>query len=424
MELLIIIGGIAAVVFIFNIFFKYQEGRAAVSKLTHTCYEHYKLKQEHQKLTKEVESKKQRIAELESVVEEKNKLRQEQRELTKENESNKQRIAELECAVEEKDDLYKSLANTEGFLFSNLSSLMSDFRTIQYDISAKYLLTKKHPAHKEAQRIDELKRQTKQVIERSKMSQYKYEYLFTLFPDLELYVDSAEELDELTQFSDLNDLQINSDYTKKYLTKEEYKALPEEERNQLALNRYIENQKSKWEIGRDYELYIGYVYACEGWDVEYFGIEQQLNDMGRDLIARKDGVVHIIQCKYWSQKKLIHEKHIAQLYGTTVQYKLSGARDEKVVPVFVTNIKLSNTALKFADYLDVKYIENRDFKEFPRIKCNVNRDEFGETKIYHLPMDQQYDRTKISNKGDCFSYTVKEAMSKGFRRAYRWYGNG
>ncbi|PLX05703.1 MAG: hypothetical protein C0596_19085 [Marinilabiliales bacterium] len=61
--------------------------------------------------------------------------------------------------------------------------------------------------------------------------------------------------------------------------------------------------------------------------------------------------------------------------------------------------------------------------EFPRIKCNINKDENGnETRIYHLPMDQQYDRTKIDKKGELFAFTVKEAMDNGFRRAKRYFG--
>jgi len=145
--------------------------------------------------------------------------------------------------------------------------------------------------------------------------------------------------------------------------------------------------------------------------------------MGRDLIVKKNGVVHIIQCKYWAQRKIIHEKHIAQLFGTTIQYKLSATKAKEVVPVFFTNITLSDTARLLSEYLGVKYFESEDFQDFPRIKCNVNRNELGETKIYHLPMDQQYDRTKISSRGDFFAYTVREAMENGSRRTYRWHGS-
>ena len=55
---------------------------------------------------------------------------------------------------------------------------------------------------------------------------------------------------------------------------------------------------------------------------------------------------------------------------------------------------------------------------FPRIKCNVNNNE----KIYHLPFDQQYDRTKIENHNEFYAYTVKESVDAGFRRALRFYG--
>jgi hypothetical protein len=421
MEFLILVGGIAVIIFIFSLIFKYREGRNAVLRLAKMEDGVRQLQKIHISLKEEIHCKENEIAQWKKTTEGVKNLHKTL--LDTEKRTSQGRIVELERAIEKKDNLYKSFEKSEGSLFSKLASLLADFKTIQYDISEKYLVEKKHPAIVEAHRINELKKQTKEIIEKNKIAQYKYEYLFTLFPDLEIYVDNAEELNELSQFDNLDDFQSNVDRTKRYLSDEEYKNLSEEDRNQLALNRYVKNQKSKWEIGRDYELYVGYTYSSEGWDVEYFGIEKQLNDMGRDLIAKKDGVVHIIQCKYWAQRKIIHEKHIAQLFGTTIQYELSGTKAKKVVPVFVTNITLSDTAREFSEYLGVKYIEGKDFKDFPRIKCNVNRDEHGETKIYHLPIDQQYDRTKISAKGDFFAYTVKEAMNKGFRRAHRWYGN-
>ena len=40
-----------------------------------------------------------------------------------------------------------------------------------------------------------------------------------------------------------------------------------------------------------------------GHNVEYYGQEQGLKDLGRDLICEKDGKMYIIQCKYWSKQK-------------------------------------------------------------------------------------------------------------------------
>jgi hypothetical protein len=53
------------------------------------------------------------------------------------------------------------------------------------------------------------------------------------------------------------------------------------------------------------------------------------------------------------------------------------------------------------------------------VKCNISgRD--GE-KIYHLPFDQQYDRTKIGHRpGEKYVYSVAEAERDGFRRAWKW----
>ena len=57
-------------------------------------------------------------------------------------------------------------------------------------------------------------------------------------------------------------------------------------------------------------------------------------------------------------------------------------------------------------------------KNYPMIKCNINQ--ATKEKIYHLPFDQQYDRTKIvPTLGEFYAQSVAEAESKGFRRAWR-----
>ncbi|CAN5242864.1 hypothetical protein BH23BAC2_BH23BAC2_18120 [soil metagenome] len=41
---------------------------------------------------------------------------------------------------------------------------------------------------------------------------------------------------------------------------------------------------------------------------------QGMADLGRDLICKKDGKTHIVQCKYWSDKRgfIIRENHVMQ----------------------------------------------------------------------------------------------------------------
>lgn len=335
-----------------------------------------------------------------------------------------QEVAKLNEGIVQKDQFYESLRVEDKQTFIKISSLFSDYLLVQYDISSRYLISKSHPARKEASRIKELKAETKAYIEQYRQMFYKYEYLLEIFPELSEYVDDLETLKQLDDIEDLKSLEDDFDRTQFYLSKEEYKALSTNERNQLALDRYISGQKTKWQIGRDYELYCGMDYERKGWDVEYIGMEKKLEDMGRDLIAKLKNEHHVVQCKYWSKEKTIHEKHISQLFGTTIVYGLDLPEHIKVTPVFITNIELSETAKRFAYKLGVVIIENYSLKEFPRIKCNVNKDEYGyESKIYHLPFDQQYDRTKINKKMEFYAMTVQEAVDAGFRRAFKYFGS-
>lgn len=332
-------------------------------------------------------------------------------------------IESLIKGINEKDELFNNLKLRDNESVSKITSLYSDFLLIQCDISSRYLETKSHPAKMEVLRIKELIRRTKPYIFQYRQMLYKYEILLQLFPELSNYVDDFDSIKDLEDIKSLETLQEDYDRVQLYVSKEEYSKLSTNERNQLALDRYMQGQKSRWEIGRDYELYCGLMYEEDNWEVEYIGMEKKLYDMGRDLIAIKGNIHHVVQCKYWSSDKMIHEKHITHLFGTTVEYGMNFPESIIIKPVFITNIQFSESANRFAEKLGVIIKENIPLKEFPRIKCNVNCDANGfKTLIYHLPFDQQYDRTKINKEGEFFAYTVDEAVQAGFRRAFRYFG--
>lgn len=330
-----------------------------------------------------------------------------------------------EDAIRRKDFIINCILKTKD-PFKNLASLYADVVLCNYRHSYDYLKNKRPPAPKAADVVSELKTETKLYIEQYKTMLYKYEYLLSQFPELGKYVDNYVEVSNIC--NDIANKNTRNWYDKaqEWLSKDEYRKLSEDERNQLALNRYISSfKKTNWQIGRDYELYIGYIYRKEGWKVTQYGIEKKLNDLGRDIIATKTDEngnlqVLIIQCKIWNKNKEIHENAICQLYGTTIQYILENNHKKPAIvrPVFVTTTMLSNTAMKFAQYLGVQ-VRIEKLGEFPRIKCNVNK-EFGE-KIFHLPFDQQYDRTKIENEGEFYAWSVEEAVLNGFRHACKWY---
>lgn len=208
---------------------------------------------------------------------------------------------------------------------------------------------------------------------------------------------------------------------------QEYEQLPPSERNQLALDRFLSKNHSQAGIGRFYERYLGYLHERDGWKVEYVGIFKGLEDLGRDLICSRGDEVRIIQAKCWSAEKTIHEKHVFQLFGTTQLYLMDiekwNSISPKVTPIFITTTNLSSVALDAAEWLKIGVKERFPLdKSYPMIKCNISQR--TQERIYHMPMDQQYDRVEITPEtGECYVLLAAEAESLGFRRAFRYRPN-
>lgn len=341
---------------------------------------------------------------------------------------------ELLNVITEREKIIKKIIEEKSTGFPWLADAISEFYKYQDDKIAEYLATKSHPAIKSAENVRELAKQNKVLRKQTKIAENFVTYYETLFPWITEYVGNS--LDELLKSvteteEDLED----TDPVLKFIPKVEYNHLPEVERNQKALERYLSSRKKPYEIGRDYERYVGYHYERRGFKVEYTGIEKGLEDMGRDLVCIKNGEIEIVQCKCWASHKIIHEKHINQLYGTVVKYYIDHMhnfektqslmlfpdliKSHKIKGTFITSTKLSDTARSFADALGIIVHEMKLLGKYPMIKCNIAS---NGNKIYHLPFDQQYDKTVIKNKGEFYVLTVKEAEEKGFRRAFRWKG--
>ena len=300
-----------------------------------------------------------------------------------------------------------------------MAQVFADYQEIADKEIAHALRTKVNPAIKAAKKVTEIAAEKKALQKQVKMYEYQLRYLEAIFPWLEEFkeIDPTEAYDEL---HGLNDSAANEYETlKKWLSPEEYSKLSSAEKYQLALDRYKSSSKTNWQIGIEYERYVGYVYEQQGYRVTYQGALQGLEDMGRDLIVQRDSDILVIQCKRWAKEKIIHEKHIFQLYGTMVLLKTENP-SATINGLFVTTTVLSDTAKKCADLLQITYNENFSMNEYPLIKCNVSK---TNEKIYHLPFDQQYDKVVIEPKrGECYAATVKEAEKLGFRRAFKWSG--
>jgi hypothetical protein len=337
--------------------------------------------------------------------------------------------------IQRKKNEIKKIANEKAEGFPWLANAYAEYFHLEDLRDAKMLRTKKYPAPKSAEKLKEIAKKRRKAEEKFRTNKYLIDYYENLFPWLEDFKEYEEE--DLLRISNDNDYNRNKDNVSNWLTEEEYKQLSITKKNQLALERYKKRKKSKWQIGKAYERYVGYSYEQKGYNVEYPGIKKRLEDMGRDLIASRNGQIEIIQCKYWSKRKKIHEKHIFQLFGTTIEYFIKNHKIKKkeqldffvdllkgsnIKGVFVTNINLSEMASKVANALNIKVVNNYDLEDYPIIKCNISKVD-GE-KIYHLPFDQQYDTVKIEPElGEKYVATVKEAEKLGFRRAFRWSGS-
>jgi len=328
----------------------------------------------------------------------------------------------LERTLRAREQAIQQLAKEKTLGFPWLAEAYEEFLTLQDELLNDLLRSKDRPAPKAAEAIREARSLRRLAEKKAKVFEYVLRYYEALFPWLSDL--RGEDVDDLliaitAEKAPTTEVEVE-DAARQWLTDAEYASLPAAEKYQLALDRYWRSRKRPWQLGRDYERYVGYIYETQGFAVYYQGIVEGLEDLGRDLVATKGDHVEIVQCKYWAKQKTIHEKHINQLFGTATAYRIDHP-NEDVLAVFYTSTSLSPRAMQFADILDVRYVDNFPLSEYPWIKCNVSRRDGS--KIYHLPFDQQYDRTIIEEERlECYVKTVAEAEALGFRRAMRWRG--
>ena len=308
-------------------------------------------------------------------------------------------------------------SRVHGFEF--IAAAWADYELARAEEEAFELESKSHPAYSAAEHVrfkGQQLAETRRELKRAEWVLRLYEWHFPWLSEL-------RDIEEEQSFVAGEDAATESDDgqpadpAQHWLSQEEYRALPEVERNQRALDRYLRSRKTPWQLGRDYERYIGYLREAAGARVTYQGIFAGLEDLGRDLLAERDGVIEVIQCKRWAQHKTIHEKHIFQLFGTVVAARIEYP-DREVTGTFTTTTTLSQRAHQFAAQLGVRFEESVALGDYPRIKCNVSR---SSERIYHLPFDQQYDTTTIEPaRGETWVAATAEAEALGFRRAWRW----
>lgn len=390
MEFIVFVGLVAAIYYVFKFFSEYSSMKMENERLNSIARDFDKREN--------------------SLAIDRLKFRQEVAECKRKNQAI---LAQINRQTEKNEIILKTFQ--ESFLDGRkwLCNLVA-LQWANEDTRHQYLMIKRHTAPKTAQEVKKIIQEEKRALcaenlfLKSKIDTYK-EY----FP----FLDAMEE-EILEETIDISTVDENSQYdrTKDYLSKEEFANLTSSQKNQLALDRYFDRASSRG-VGMLYELFLGYNYEQQGYKVVYPGVMEGFADKGRDLICIKDTETLIVQAKCWSKLKTVRENVVCQLFGTMCEYRRNHPL-ENVKGVLCLQNSLSEVGKDFAYALGIEVLENYKLQKgsFPTIKCNIGID--GE-KIYHLPFDQQYRTTKIDKPGEFMAFTVAEAESKGFRRAFR-----
>ena len=326
--------------------------------------------------------------------------------------------AHIQARTAEAKVLIDALVHDKVTAFQFIARAWADYELALAEVQASNLESKSPPAMRAAELLRIRGRELAEVRREAKLNQWIVALYEAHFPWLEDFRSYDEEesfiVEAAAGFEETAD-----DPSRHWLSTEEWTALSAADRNQKALERYLRSRQSPWVLGRDYERYVGFLREQQGYRVDYHGIIYGFDDLGRDVIAERDGLIEVIQCKRWAQHKEIHEKHVFQLFGTVIAARIENP-EKTVTGTFTTTTRLSERARRFAEVLEIRVEENFPLNDYPRIKCNVSK--HGGEQIYHLPFDQQYDSTEIEpHRGERYVMTCHDAEALGFRRAWRWH---
>src|SRR3990172_4505778 len=194
--------------------------------------------------------------------------------------------------------------------------------------------------------LGRLQVERRQLKDRLKFLEFQLASYKEYFPFLEDYDNTI--LDEAVQLdgSDIAPSSLGPSYPSlNFLSHDEYSRLDSVARDQLALDRYLRNGLSPAAVGALYDRFIGHLYERDGWEVRYQPVAPGVKGLAQDLICSKDDVIHVVHAKCWAPDKLIHQKHILQLFGTVQWLTIKLSEDQlfppKIVPRFITTARLS-----------------------------------------------------------------------------------
>ena len=172
--------------------------------------------------------------------------------------------------LDEQEDFIHKLLNSNPATAPFFAKQFADYLHLQDLKDVNYLQAKPHPAFTAAEKVREIAAQKRTLQQQCKLQEYQLTLYETIFPWLSDFKEISSE--DLQQFAE-SEIAPESEYSslKKWLSPQEYRSLSSADRLQLALERYSKRQKSNWQIGIEYERYVGYCYEKKGYRVRYNG---------------------------------------------------------------------------------------------------------------------------------------------------------
>lgn len=143
-----------------------------------------------------------------------------------------------------KEEAFRKLVQEKTVGFPWLTEVISEFeKYIDLD-NAHFFRHKKHAAIKASEIVAKISKEKKYLKKELKLAQNFVAYYETLFPWLRDYVD--ENLNDiLIRVREEKNIKKEEDPVQHYMKNEEYYSLSSTERNQLALDRYLNSTKAK-----------------------------------------------------------------------------------------------------------------------------------------------------------------------------------
>lgn len=154
------------------------------------------------------------------------------------------------------------------------------------------------------------------------------------------------------------------------------KKLLKKEKNQESLQEETSQKKSlsvkdRIEKGKKYELQVVEYFEMNGYEVEHRGATKKKKDKGIDILAKRENIYYLIQCKNFAPTTKIKHKLIKEFNSNCLdfinanQIKLT-RENTKFIFAISNRESLEKCAVHYlkdvnnkCEFMEIKYTENR-----------------------------------------------------------------